>query len=53
MGIWPPGADGTDVNALDVLESKELVSPHKQSRNRRALCAVCCVLSVADSGRVV
>ena len=25
MGIWPPGADGTDVNALDVLESKVCV----------------------------
>jgi WD40 repeat protein len=26
MGIWPPNADGTDVNALDVLKSKRLVA---------------------------
>ena len=25
MGIWPPDADGTDINALDVLTSKDLV----------------------------
>ena len=26
MGIWPPNADGTDINALDVLTSKDLVN---------------------------
>eukprot|EP00959_Pyramimonas_sp_CCMP1952_P319606 6687540-Pyramimonas_sp.AAC.1 len=25
MGIWPPGADGTDINALDRARSREFV----------------------------
>lgn len=25
MGIWPKFADGTDINAVDVLKSKQLV----------------------------
>jgi hypothetical protein len=29
MGIWPKSADGTDINAVDVLKSKQLVNIYK------------------------
>ena len=42
MGIWPPNADGTDVNALDVLKSKSLVRSEKQKYDKATVFSVSC-----------